>query len=268
LTTPLKFAAGILLVLSAQAFAADNAPVRNWDTIRTSLFQDRAIEKPEGGWLQLEAPGRVEDAAVVPIAIHVKQEQTPGRYVQRLYLIADKNPSPIAAVFRLTPDSGLADIETRIRLEEYTQVRAIAETNDGHLYMANHIVKAIGGCSAPPPEDHAESVVNLGRMKIRLDGGEAHLNQPNGVQLIISHPNNSGLVMDQVTRFYVPAFFVRQVQVNYADQPILSADVDFSISQNPSFHFYFVPRKPGTLTADVTDSSDGHYRQVLEVTPN
>jgi len=49
--------------------------------------------------------------------------------------VIDKNPSPLGAVFTLTPDSGRADIETRIRIEDYTWVRAIAEMQDGKLYM-------------------------------------------------------------------------------------------------------------------------------------
>jgi sulfur-oxidizing protein SoxY len=146
-------------------------------------------------------------------------------------------------------------------------VRAVAETSDGHLYMVTHFVKASGGCSAPAGKDLEAAMANVGRMKLRLDGGVAKLNTPSGVQLMVSHPNLSGMAMDQVTRLYVPAYFVRQVQVTYAGAPVMTADVDFSISENPTFHFYFTPHQSGELVAEVVDTKDQRYRQGLSVTP-
>jgi sulfur-oxidizing protein SoxY len=75
-------------------------------------------------------------------------------------------------------------------------------------------------------------------------------------QLMISHPNDSGLAMDQVTRTYAQPHFVRQVDVSYAGKPVMRADVDFSISENPNFRFYFVPGVGGDLEAKVVDNQD------------
>jgi len=255
------------LAVSMTCHATEADDAHRWDVTRNALFQNRPLETPPENWLQLEVPVRAEDAAIVPVTLRVQMTQTPSLYVQRLYLLVDKNPSPIAAVFRFTPDSGRADIETRIRLEEYSNVRAVAETSDGHLYMVTRFVKASGGCSAPAGKDLEAALANVGRMKLRLDGGAAKLNTPSGVQLMVSHPNLSGMAMDQVTRLYVPAYFVRQIQVTYAGIPVMTADVDFSISENPSFHFYFTPRQPGELVAEVVDTKDQRYHQGLSVTP-
>jgi sulfur-oxidizing protein SoxY len=259
----------VLLLVSGAlpSFGADSEKLHSWDNIRRNLFADRPIAESTDGFLQMDMPVRAEDAAIVPVAIRVQITQSPTRYVQKLYLLVDKNPSPIAGIFTFSPDSGRADIDTRIRLEEYTHVRAVAEMNDGKLYMVSRFVKASGGCSAPAGKDLDAAMANMGRMKFRLDGGMARLNAANGVQLMISHPNNSGMAMDQVTHLFVPAHFVRQVQVAYAGEPIMTADVDFSISENPSFHFYFTPHKAGELTADVVDSSDKHFHQALAVEP-
>jgi sulfur-oxidizing protein SoxY len=104
----------------------------------------------------------------------------------------------------------------------------------------------------------------LGKIKMRLDN-EVKYNQPNLVQLMVNHPNNSGLAMDQVTRLFVPAHYVRRVNVTYADKPIMSADVDFSISENPNFRFYFVPKDKGVLKAEVEDSTDKKFNSTLEI---
>lgn len=226
-----------------------------WNKVRKSLFSDRPISTEAEQVLQLEVPTRAEDAATVPIAIKTRVPQTSSQYVKKVYLLIDKNPSPIAAIFTFTPDSGRADIETRVRIEEYTDIRAIAEMNDGKLYMVKRYIKASGGCSAPAGKDQEAALASIGRMKLRLDG-DVTVNQPVLAQLMISHPNTSGLAKDQLTHLYAPPQFVRKVDVSYAGKPVMSAEVDFSISENPNFRFYFVPRGDGELKADVVDSKD------------
>lgn len=226
-----------------------------WKKVRTSLFENRTIAAAGPDVLVLEAPSRAVDAAVVPIAIRSKLPQTSARWVSKLYLVIDENPSPIAAIFHLGPDSGRADIETRVRVDAYSHVRAIAETNDGKLYAATRYVKASGGCSAPAGTDAKAALASLGQMRFRIDG-DVTGREPVLAQLQINHPNHSGLAMDQATRQYTPAHFVRRVEVNYADRPVLVADVDFAISENPSFRFWFVPHGPGELKATVVDTRE------------
>jgi len=234
-----------------------------WQKVRASLFGTRPITAAPADLLTLDLPLRAADAAVVPVAIRADGLQAPGRFVSRLYLVIDANPSPIAALFQLTPDSGRAEIETRVRVDAYSFVRAIAETSDGRLFAATRFVKASGGCSAPPGGDAAAALASLGRMRFRVDGalrGQA----PVRAQLQIDHPNHSGLAMDQATRQFTPADFVRKVDVSYGGRPVFSADVDFSISENPDFRFFFVPHGGGELIATVVDS---HDRRFVEARP-
>ncbi|HUL41057.1 MAG TPA: quinoprotein dehydrogenase-associated SoxYZ-like carrier [Burkholderiales bacterium] len=258
------------ILCAAHANAADTAtdPSKSetWIKVRNMLFEGRPIETSGNEIITLEAPVRAEDAATVPISIKAGIPQTSQRYVQKIYLIIDQNPSPIAAVFHLTPDSGRADIDTRVRIEQYTYVRAIAETSDGKLYMATRYVKASGGCSAPAGKDQEAALARLGKMKFRVDNKVA-LDHPNLAQLMISHPNNSGLQMDQLTRLYIPARYVKKVDVTYNGKLILSADVDFSISENPNFRFYFTPRTSGDLKAEVIDSNDLKFNSSIHVEP-
>lgn len=226
-----------------------------WQKVRTSYFENRPIAPATPDTLVLEAPSRAVDAAVVPIAIRSKLPHQPGRYVSKLYLFIDANPSPVAAIFTLSPDSGRADIETRVRVDAYSFVRAVAETNDGKLYMATKFVKASGGCSAPAGTDPKAAQATLGQMRFRVDG-DVSGRAPVLAQLQINHPNHSGLAMDQATRQYTPAHFVRRVEVSYANRSLLTADVDFSISENPTFRFWFVPQGAGDLKATVVDSHE------------
>jgi len=239
----------------------DGSP--RWQQVRAGLFKGRTLHDNATDVITLDAPARAEDAAIVPIVIRARFEQRPERYIKQVHLIIDNNPSPVSAIFTYTLDSGRADIETRVRIDEYTFVRAIAETNDGQLHMVTRFVKAAGGCSAPPGKDAAAAKATLGQMRLRVQG-EPAAQVPVLAQLMISHPNDSGLVMDQVSRQYTPPHFVRRIDVSAGGHLVLSADLDFSISENPNLRFYFVPRDDaGTLEAVVVDSNDLRFQQTL-----
>lgn len=257
----LLLTAALAVGFAAAARAADDDI---WTRIRTGLFADRPIAEQADQFIQLTVPVRAEDAATVPIGIHTLQQPDSKVFVEKVYLVIDKNPSPLGAVFTFTPDSGRADIETRVRIEEYTTVRAIAELSDGRLYMTSRFVKASGGCSAPAGKDQEAALARLGRMKLRVEGPVAY-GQPNLAQLMISHPNNSGLAMDQLTRLYVPARFVRRIDVTYGGKRVMTAEVDFTISENPNFRFYFVPHGDGELKAEVQDSNDVRFESSVAV---
>ena len=238
-----------------------------WQKVRTSFFESRPITNVGSDVLVLDTPIRAEDAAVVPIAMRAKLPHTSASFVEKLYLVIDNNPSPLSAVFSFTPNSGRADVETRVRVDEYTFVRAIAETSDGRLLMHTSFVKASGGCSAPPGKDPQAALASLGRIRLRVDG-DVVMNKPTLAQLMINHPNDSGMVMDQLSRQFTPRRFVRTVNVAYGGQPVLSADLDFSISENPNLRFYFVPRAPGQLTVEVVDSNQTVWKSSLDVAPS
>ena len=230
----------------------DASPI--WQKVRADLFATGPIAVGDGV-VSLEAPARAQDAATVPITIRAQFPQAAERYIDRIWLIVDNNPSPIAAAFQFTRASGRADIETRIRVEQYTHVRAIAATNDGALYMASRYVKASGGCSAPMGADAALSKANLGKMRLLVDEATPS-GQPALARLMISHPNDSGLAMDQSTRTYAAPHFVRSIEVRQGGELVLRADLDFTISENPYFRFYLKDADKGALEAKVVDNQD------------
>ncbi len=254
--------AGALCAVHAlPATAADSEDV--WPRVRAGLFGDRPIADA-GFALALAVPKRAEDAAVVPIAIHAFPAEGRGA-PRKLYLIIDGNPSPVSAVFELGEAVGRAEIATRVRVEDNSTVRLIAEEADGSLSMTTRTIKASGGCSAPANKREGDANL-LGQMRWLLPEsvvpGESTL-----VTLLIRHPNRSGLAMDQLTRLYEPPHFVRQVKITYAGQTVLSADVDFSISENPAFRFAFKPSVAGALAAEVIDSNDLVFESSVDIRP-
>jgi sulfur-oxidizing protein SoxY len=243
-----------LVLCCAGAIAQDNTDSEIWNKVRTSLFGARPIAEDESQ-VRLRLPARAADAGAVPLA--VEAAAGPGA-AKRLYVIIEKNPSPIAAIVEFGEASGGALLETRVRVEEYTWVRAIVERQDGSLAMSKRFIKAAGGCSAPAGKSLAERLKGMGEMKWRVE----QMSTPSGasaVQLLVRHPNNSGLAMDQLTRLYDPPHYVRSLRVTLDGRLVLNADVDFSLSENPSLRFLVAGGEAGTLRADIVDSRDQEF---------
>jgi sulfur-oxidizing protein SoxY len=258
--------AACLAPYMAQAAQPDDDPdkVARWLDFKSGTFKDRTIDPHGDAVIKLDAPARAADAAVVPIAINAQFPQTSTRYIKKLYLFIDENPEPYAGSFEFTPEAGLASIETRVRVEDYTFMRVIAETNDGKLYSAIRFVKASGGCSAPADKDEDAAESAAGQVRLQAEG-QAIKGKPELAQLMVRHPNRTGMAMNQVTRNYASAYFIRKVEITYAGKPVMTANVNFSISENPNFRFYFVPNGSADLKAHIEDTKNKRFDGVVAI---
>lgn len=256
---------GLMLFFCSQVAWSEPAmePLERWQEIRSSLFGDHVIQDGKD-ILGLETPYRALDAAVVPITIGSKIEQTPDSYIKELYLVIDNNPSPVAAIFHFTGKHDWQSLSTRVRINAYTDLRAIAKTSDDKFYMVNNYVKASGGCSAPSLKDPAAAAAELGKIKFRLPEATGP-NRLLPAQLLIKHPNNSGLQFDQISRQYIPADFVRTIEVTYNGVEVFTVETDISISEDPSIRFGIVPEKAGVLEVHVKDSKGRTFTHSVEL---
>ncbi|HUL13117.1 MAG TPA: quinoprotein dehydrogenase-associated SoxYZ-like carrier [Methylococcaceae bacterium] len=254
------------LIFSSLALAVGEEEAAWKGGLQQKFFGDRPIEE-SNNVIELTAPYRAEDPALVPISVTAKIPQTPDKFIKTITLIIDNNPVPFAAAFHFTPDSGKADITTRLRVNAYTHVRAIAETSDGKLSMTKAFVKASGGCSAPIGTDIEAAMARMGKMKFKLEGDKVIPQQPNLAQLLISHPNITGLQMDQITRMIRPAHYVDEVKLSFDGKPVMTAQTDIAVSADPNFRFYFVPDKAGELKAEIKDTQGNRFSYTQAVTP-
>ena len=181
------------------------------------------------------------------------------RRVKAITVVIDRNPAPVAATFTLGAHAQTSSISTRVRVDSYTNVHAVAELSDGKLYGVATFVKASGGCSAPAAKNADEAQANLGQMKLRqfAPAGDAPAGGMREAQIMIRHPNNSGLQMDQITHLYVPLFIVSELRVWQGDQLLLSVNGGISISEDPNIRFAYRPNGAATFRAEARDT-DGH----------
>ena len=119
--------------------------------------------------------------------------------------------------------------------------------------MVANFVKAQGGCSAPLGSDFAKAMERIGAMNFRIVGER---NQDDTLigQLMLSHPNVTGMQKDQKTQLIRPAHYVKSLKLYLNDRLIMTAETGISISEDPSFRFFFKPDGAGELRADVVDS--------------
>jgi sulfur-oxidizing protein SoxY len=253
--------AAILLIALfgvGSASAAGPEPYNPWPGLVQDIFDNRSMEDGSGV-IALEMPARAEDAAIVPVTLRIKPALDASRRVVAITLVIDQNPAPMAARFKLGADANVSEISTRVRINNYTTVHAVAEASDGKLYMVETYVKASGGCSAPAAKNAEEAKGRLGQMRYRQFTSPQG-NAASGVreaQIMVGHPNNSGLQMDQVTQLYIPAFYVDRLQLWQDDSPVLSIDGGISISEDPNIRFTYVSNGAKTFRVDAKDT-DGH----------
>ncbi|MBV9239069.1 MAG: quinoprotein dehydrogenase-associated SoxYZ-like carrier [Xanthobacteraceae bacterium] len=232
-----------------------------WPDLARDAFNKRPINDGTG-ILTVEMPYRAEDASIVPVTIRSALAPGDERHVKAFTLVIDENPAPVAATFALGPNSGVASIATRVRVDSYTNVHAVAELDDGKLYMVATYVKASGGCSAPAAKNADEAIASLGQMRLRQfpPTDAAPASRPREAQIMVRHPNNSGLQMNQVTRLYVPAFFIQDLKVWQGDDLVFAMDGGISISEDPSIRFSYTPNGATTLRVEARDTENHVFK--------
>ena len=259
------WAAFILLFISSVASSSEEQ--NSWETrLKAHYFQEQEIADGSD-LIKMDVPDRAEDGALVPIQITAAKPQTADDYIRKIWVIIDENPNPLVGEFELSPRNGKADIESRLRVNAYSWVRVVAQTNDDKLYMVSHFVKASSGCSAPAATDMETAMSIIGKIRIKAEPGDS-LSEPIETTLAISHPNITGLQKDQVTTLFIPPHYVKTITATYEGETVFNATTDISISENPSFRFYFVPEKPGTLNVTVTDTKGNVYSNTKTIGKN
>ena len=106
-----------------------------------------AGKEPVKGKVKLDLPEIAENGNTVPMTVSVESPMTAESHVTEILVVADQNPRAGVVRFRLSPLSGVAEANTRIRLAETQNIVALAKMNDGSVFMDTKLVKVtIGGC--------------------------------------------------------------------------------------------------------------------------
>lgn len=245
-------AAALALALALPALPAGAQEV--WPHLKQMTFGDKAIAEGDG-MVVLEAPDTAEDAALVPLTVRVPPsvKQT----LKSLTLVIDKNPDPVIAKLTYGPaagNGGERSFSTRVRIENFSHVRAILETEDGNLHMASKFVAAAGGCAAMAAKDVDKENEGLGQMIVKTSPPALDTNPIFAGQVMLKHPNSNGMQRDIDTFGYIPARYVKEMTVKRGGELVFKLDSTFSISTNPNFRFTYGRGAENDLDVVITDT--------------
>lgn len=254
--------APLALPVAAPAHADDSTAedAKRWELITGTVYGERALQDA-GGAVTVIAPDRALDAALVPVTIKLDSDKR----IVGLTLFVDNNPSPLAGAFHFGPAITPTQIKTRVRVDAFTHIHAVAETEDGTLLTASHYVHAAGGCSSPSTGESAAIDARVGQMqlrRVRPAEGTAI-----ATQLMISHPNYNGMQMSPASPNLIPARYLERISVKTGGQSVFEFDASISLSEDPVIGFTYVPAGAGEVEVTAKDSSGAVFHRHFDPLP-
>ncbi|MHA6264442.1 quinoprotein dehydrogenase-associated SoxYZ-like carrier [Arenibacterium sp. CAU 1754] len=256
----------VLAALTSGSAFAENAAVKNplnagetWAELKIDIVGDATLQ--DGSALfEVEAPYRAHDAATVPVLI---RQTDPSVRIKSAKIVIDENPAPLAADLTFGEAMAPLNMELRVRVNMYSNLRIIAETDNGS-FMNGRFVKASGGCSAPATKDAELALASMGQMKLKhFDAKPLMSKARREAQIMIRHPNYSGLQRDQVTQLFIAAHFIDKLEVYQGDEMLFVMEGGISISENPVFRFDYNDNGSPDLRVRARDTEGNVFEQVL-----
>jgi sulfur-oxidizing protein SoxY len=191
--------------------------------------------------VQVKGPTFAEDAMNVPIWIDARALQRSAGPIERIVVIADRNP--IQHILDFEPLQSWPVLAFRFRMEQGSPVRALVRTQDGRWHVGHTWVNAAGGGCTVPGITRADGSWSqtLGQVQAKvfrnvLEGGTR-------LRLRVMHPMDTGLVSG------IPAFHLEQLELRDAqDRACWRLALHEPVSENP------------LLTLELGDAPQGPWR--------
>ena len=128
-------AASLLAAGAARAQSSTPRAFQPVHDVRPLLDELAGGAKAERGGIAIELPQIAENGNSVPMRIKVESPMTEANHVERIHLIAERNPRPLVATFHFGPAAGRAEVATRVRLAGTQTVRVLAALSGGRYRL-------------------------------------------------------------------------------------------------------------------------------------
>ncbi len=255
------FAIAAVALFSFAGMTTSALASEEWESIRSEYFGDREILDGKDVMF-IEAPDKAEDAAIVPVEVFLFSRI--GADVKKMTMFIDRNPAPLVAAVNFGEAAGDSSrkFSTRVRFDSYSILRAIIETKDGKLFMTSKFVIAAGGCSSSGVKDMETANKGIGKIRVK------RFNKPGAsqsfataeAQVMVRHPNHSGMAMDPEKGEYIPAHYVDRIKVMRGKEMIFDVEAGISLSTNPAIRFTYSPGTGEPITVEASDSEGAKFK--------
>lgn len=254
-------------VLGALLLASPSLASDTWSELREQVFGDAVpVVNPEV--VRLDAPYRTFNDPRTDIGTHVTAPF--GEFIKTVTLIIDENPMPVSATFDLAEPQEAVRFGADMRFNGPSPLRAVVETVDGRLLMVETLVKTsgVGACAAPPIGNPEEAIAKIGGMDAETLGpAVSQAGVKPMVELGMSHPQHTGMQMDQITLHYILARFVDKVDVASEGTKLFTLTGSISLSEDPAIRFELPDASHMRLHVRMKDTSDTVVERDLSLFP-
>ncbi|MCC5790054.1 MAG: thiosulfate oxidation carrier complex protein SoxZ [Opitutales bacterium] len=236
----------LLLSFSVGSLSGERQP---WNRLAESREVLQGAEVSTGT-ISLDLPGVTQDGSSVNLGVEIDHPMEADRYIEKVYVFADRNPSPEVLDLQLSPHLGTVRFNTRIRLNESQRVIVLARNNDGEWFGETQEVRVtISGCLSRGGAN------NDNRMQARARGPSPLASGETGeIRTLINHPMETGLREDNRGRT-IPQNIIETMTVANGDGPLLEATFYRSLSANPRLFFGIQPKSSQDLTLTWTEDT-------------
>jgi sulfur-oxidizing protein SoxY len=225
--------------------------------MRAAISADFGAPMISDGQIEIAMPEFSDSGVSVPMSLHIPSPMTPEAHPRIVRVYAARNPRPRIVAFHFTPDCGEARISTRVRLDSFQDVVAVAEMSGGARFQAVRRVNVTyGACEDAVandqfPPDWAPRI----RISVpeRVAPGEIF-----PVRTIISHPMETGLRHD-ASGLLIPVRIAESFVCRAGARTLFSAKLEPAIAANPYFAFSLRLPETSELTFEWTDTTGEVY---------
>ena len=199
-----------------------------WPTLRKQYLGNSAMQFTDS--VIVHTPAFADDAMNVPLQIDARKLAGVGGGVQRILVVADRNP--IREVLTFEPERALAMLSFRLRLEQASPIRAMVQTRNGEWHVGGVVAQAAGGGCTVPGASRAD-----GSWKNTLNQVQARIFRTavegsRRLRLRVMHPMDTGLVAG------IPAFYIERLELRDASGTLWwRLALHEPVSENPLISF-------------------------------
>lgn len=230
----------VAAALPAQTFFATSPDA----AISAVLGTDQSTPDPA---VELDVAGMVETADVVPVSVSTTLDD-----VSSITIVADNNPNPIIAHYRLDPRLQ-PYVATRVRLAKSGDVRALVMAGKSVHSTSKNVEISISGCgdpeADPQPGPRDKTMSDAIRMKLtKADGGVV-------VRALVTHPMTPPR-NPAAQGSAVSGAFINEVRAELNGKTVLTGEWSAGVAQNPYLAFKIRQATPGdVIRLSWTDSA-------------
>jgi sulfur-oxidizing protein SoxY len=226
-----------------------------WPPLRRRFIGSERMQFSDA--VLVKGPPMADDAMNVPLMVDARGLLGQGHEIDRIVIIADRNPVQHVATFM--PRKAQPLLALRFRLEQASPVRALVRTSSGQWHVGQTWINAAGGGCTVPGISRSDGSWSrtLNQVQARLfpnllDGRGARL------RLQVMHPMDTGLVAG------IPAFHLEELELrDSAQQPWLRIELHEPVSENPLLTFEFKQRPPPLILSG-RDNNGNRIEQELK----